>query len=113
MSGAPPSTLRNSLVAQHRQTWKLREYHLLSGAGLNGEPLSAGSPLRAHLPDVMKLHEGPDGIEIQESERNETLFYHKAKQTAGDDRYGSIVQDVIILGEVSALSSCIFISRLS
>ena len=102
MSGAPPSILQNSLVAQHRQTWKLREYHLLSGEGLNGEPLSAGNPLRSYLPDDMKLHERPDGIEIMEPGRNEALFYHKPSRDDGDR---STVQDIIILGEVSEFLS--------
>lgn len=84
-----------------------------SGAGLNAgdeEPLSAGNPLRAYLPDEVMIHERPNGVDIQEPGRNQSLFYHKAtglqptaQNSAGDDRDGSIVQDVIILGEVSKL----------
>ncbi|TDL26798.1 hypothetical protein BD410DRAFT_825292 [Rickenella mellea] len=41
LSGAPPSILQKSLIAQHRQTWKLREHHLVAGVGY--PPLSAAS----------------------------------------------------------------------
>ncbi|EIM88647.1 uncharacterized protein STEHIDRAFT_109023 [Stereum hirsutum FP-91666 SS1] len=79
LSGAPPPTLLRALVARHQQTWKLREYHLLSPEVPNGNsgttttttnnnnntnntntntqnvpdqycPLSMGDPLTAYLP---------------------------------------------------------------
>jgi len=91
LSGAPPQTLQASLIAQHRQTWKLREYHLLaevpystdtfvvepfpstdhhSGSagrdvqGLQPTPLPDGEALRAHLPPsgVLTIAESADTL---------------------------------------------------
>ncbi len=65
LDGAPPNSLQDGKVVCHRQTWKLREHHLLdndasssdSGVEMDREaeflcPLSPGDPLRSHFPAV-------------------------------------------------------------
>ena len=64
--------MQSSLIAQHRQTWKIREYHLLSdtvhgeemrtidarmtvdGEFRNFVGLPSGDPLRAHVPEEVR-----------------------------------------------------------
>lgn len=91
LAGAAPQTLQASLIAQHRQTWKLREHHLLAdvpfadtsswstdsdsadaadgqgrGEGLHPTPLPEGEALRAHLPpsDLLAVTETPEGVAL-------------------------------------------------
>jgi hypothetical protein len=123
LSGAPPPALQKCLVAHHRQTWKLREYHFSipgsvapnpgSVTDLSAvEPLSAGDPLNAYFPVKTRIFERPNGIEVHDPGRADPLFYENA--TCYDiftaDKYDNStmktsVQDVIILGEVS---ECVF-----
>jgi len=115
LSGAHPSVLQNSLVAQHRQTWKLQEYHLWahtpyrsdSSMGMDiNSPLSAGDPIQAHFPSGMTIHECQDGIEFRDPRKTRPSFYRKACHatvpsttdvTNGDETF---VQDVVVIGEV-------------
>ncbi|KDQ55953.1 hypothetical protein JAAARDRAFT_36742 [Jaapia argillacea MUCL 33604] len=93
LSGAPPVILHNSLVAQHRQTWKLREHHLLyypspassptsspsssssSSSFSAASPLLPGDPLRAWLPPGIKVQETSEGVEVWEPGRAESVKY--------------------------------------
>lgn len=73
------------------------------------EPLSAGDPLNAYFPAKTRISDRPNGIEVYDPRRAGSLFYEKAacyddSPIDGKDG-GSMqrsVQDVIILGEVSA-----------
>ncbi|KAF8889100.1 hypothetical protein BD779DRAFT_1611184 [Infundibulicybe gibba] len=76
LSGAPPLTLQKSMVVRHRQTWKLREHHLISSTPAQGfdcstspdvpGPLPAGDPLRSYFPTGTQIREHQDGIDVQE-----------------------------------------------
>ncbi|KAL5525167.1 hypothetical protein ACEPAF_9036 [Sanghuangporus sanghuang] len=72
LAGAWPSKLQDILVAQHNQTWRLREYHLLASPSsqtrytapsvseLNGTtedpvPLPVGDAILAHIPDGVAI----------------------------------------------------------
>jgi hypothetical protein len=108
--------LLKSLVAQHRQTWKLQEYHLLAPVSCLSDPstendtdspLSIGDPIRAHIPKGTKIEERPDGIDVQEPGDGKTLFYHRVPYAApftadrvNSDGDGVFVQDVLIMGSV-------------
>ncbi|KAJ8073012.1 hypothetical protein PM082_019880 [Marasmius tenuissimus] len=106
LQGAPPQLLQRSLVVRHRQTWKLREHHLIpsdssrsdSGIGLedgdNIEPLSAGDPLRSYFPTGTFIREHSWGIEVREPHK-ELLEYRRA--APGTSK--SSVVDIIITGE--------------
>ncbi|KZT03281.1 uncharacterized protein LAESUDRAFT_738329 [Laetiporus sulphureus 93-53] len=110
LSGASPSVLERSLVAQHPQLWKLREHHLYAEeddddlAGPNprlSEPLTAGSPLRAYIPTGTEVHEVPDGLEVKEPERPLVVYESWAAVRANPEkaRKRRRVRDVIITGE--------------
>src|SRR5262245_23559135 len=72
LRGAPPSVLQHSLLGQHRQTWKLREYHLSApdfsqaGSDINAapSPMPPGDPLRAHIPSGARFREFSDRMEV-------------------------------------------------
>ena len=103
LAGAPPNILHRSMVVRHRQTWKLREHHLLDDASLpdSGNPLSPGDPLRSHFPTGTKVEEGSDGLHVEEPGKRHILHYHRASLVASkheDER--SNVKDIIITGEV-------------
>lgn len=103
------------MVVRHRQTWKLREHHLLapdpsrsdSGIDLEGDnvdPLSAGDPLRSYFPTGTLIKEHRYGIEVHEPGSNEVLNYQRASLVAQQSHDGSYVQDIIITGEVNSAS---------
>ena len=99
LSGGPPSVLKDCLVAHHRQTWKLREYHLAQHEGLVGEklrPLGSGDPLKAHFPAGTRLQELSDSVDIREPGKD-VVHYRRTAHTGSD---GQKATDVIILGEV-------------
>jgi len=57
LSGAAPQTLQASLIAQHRQTWKLREYHLLAEVPYSSDairPSTTGLPVVDPFPSTDK-----------------------------------------------------------
>ncbi|KAI0314702.1 hypothetical protein OF83DRAFT_420640 [Amylostereum chailletii] len=107
LGGAPPRTLSVSVVARHQQTFRLREYHLLApedpvNAGKDAyRPLSAGDPLRAHLPIDLEIQEdGSRGMYVREPGRSTSAYYSRARERApGDTEYVARVREVLIAGE--------------
>ncbi|KAH7927562.1 hypothetical protein BV22DRAFT_1006674 [Leucogyrophana mollusca] len=109
LSGGPPPILHKSLVAQHRQTWKLREYRLVPPSDAdsypdNTRPLSSGDPLRAYFPLGTHIRESSSAIEVREPGRQDALRYLRWAPFDSDEisnREIQRLQDIIILGEVS------------
>ncbi|PFH48855.1 hypothetical protein AMATHDRAFT_148969 [Amanita thiersii Skay4041] len=109
LAGAPPSTLHKSMVVRHRQTWKLREHHLLneessipdSGIEIDPlRPLSAGDPLRSYFPIGIQIKEHRDGIHLQEPHTRHVLHYQRASLALGKNNNGKQhVRDIIVTGE--------------
>lgn len=111
LSGGPLKSLQKSTVVQHRQTWKLREHHLIasdltsSGSGIdhssvNIEPLAAGGPLTAYFPPGTQITENRGGIDVYRSPQRDVLHYQRSIISTVDNRRSS-VRDIIITGEVS------------
>jgi hypothetical protein len=111
LGGAPPHILQKSLVATHQQTWKLREYHLMSPAfsdidpdiDSNVEPLPSGDPLRAYFPIGTNIEEDREGIIVFAPNRSHSVRYQRTSRTTSQSRKhrgGKKVVDVIIMGEV-------------
>lgn len=111
LAGAPPNSLRSSKVVCHRQTWKLREHHLLdneasssdSGVEMDRQagflrPLSPGDPLRSHFPAGSLVKEDRDGIRVQEPGKLSVLHYRRASFVRSEPK--NAVTDIIITGEV-------------
>ncbi|KAG2130356.1 hypothetical protein DEU56DRAFT_815559 [Suillus clintonianus] len=104
LSGRSPSILHNCSVAQHRQTWKLREYHLIvsreadggaDGAKSPSPSLSSGDPLKAFFPPGIRIHEHVGSAEVHEPGKVATLSYKRCDaETEGAD-----VRDIIVVGE--------------
>ncbi|KAF4586280.1 hypothetical protein EYR38_010555 [Pleurotus pulmonarius] len=115
LSGAPPPVLQKSMVVRHRQTWKLREYHLLSAesssfsSGIyvdadNIHPLPAGDPLKSYFPTGTHISEHSGIIEVREPHSQDVVVYRRATSVATDGNNQSAcgtpcVLDVIITGE--------------
>ncbi|OCH92524.1 hypothetical protein OBBRIDRAFT_791118 [Obba rivulosa] len=124
LSGAEPSALQQGRVAQHPHYWRIREHHLLSGAGTlpitngtnrtngpqtNGAqaqqpdqlPLSPGDPLRAYIPQATEVRECPLGLEIKEPGRKDPVWYYSWGGANGTGRAWDPrrVRDVFITGE--------------
>ncbi|KAF7307869.1 hypothetical protein MKEN_01147400 [Mycena kentingensis (nom. inval.)] len=112
LQGAPPPTLQKSVIVRHKQTWKLREHHLLVPVdrfgGVDGdelckqEPLSAGDPLRAYLPTGTLYEETEEGLSVRDPVTGKDLWYSKAKGGPQEDeekRPRAVVRDIIIKGE--------------
>ncbi|OSX58008.1 hypothetical protein POSPLADRAFT_1049737 [Postia placenta MAD-698-R-SB12] len=109
LSGASPSVLERSLVAQHPQLWKLREYYLYAEddePDSAGEcamsvdarmPLSPGNPLRAYIPANTELRETAEGLEVLEPGRAPQRYesWARASKREGTRR----VRDMILKGE--------------
>lgn len=96
------------MVAQHPQTWKLREYHLMVPSEVDGisasEPstsLSLGDPLKAFFPPNIRISERSGCAEVYEPGEMAPLLY---RQTSSDAEVAcfaqSKIQDIILLGEV-------------
>lgn len=112
LQGGPPPILQESVIARHRQTWKLREHHLIgadpsdSGVEEDRDPLdvlSAGDPLRSYFPPGTQIREHQDRIEVQEPGRRGVLFYQRTGVN-GSQYFGvgygkGYVQDIVITGE--------------
>ncbi|KIK98448.1 hypothetical protein PAXRUDRAFT_823872 [Paxillus rubicundulus Ve08.2h10] len=99
LSGGAPAVLCDSLVAQHRQTWKLREYHLIELQDLTGkktQPLELGDPLKAYFPSGTRMTELSDSAEVHEPGRGDILHYWRPSHAVSHDRQ---VIDIIVLGE--------------
>jgi hypothetical protein len=98
------------MVVRHRQTWKLREHHLIvtdsscsdSGIGLESdtvEPVAGGDPLRSYFPTGTKVTETREGIEVYYPAHRDIIRYQRMSD-ALNTRGASSVHDVIITGEV-------------
>jgi len=114
LSGAPPPTLNNSLVARHQQTWRLHEYHLLLPEDLDSAaakaaladprywPLSPGDPLRAYLPHGLAIEHERSGIRVREPGHVADTFYCRCPAPeAITPEYTKRVREILIAGEVS------------
>lgn len=111
LSGAPPSVLQRSLVAQHRQTIKVHEWHLLDPEDNDEQvfspycmravvaPLPPGNPSRAYVPDNLEMTEVPDGLELSAPGLAAPVVYHSNASAAR--MKGRRVRDVFLTGEVS------------
>ncbi|KAF8626660.1 hypothetical protein AX15_004751 [Amanita polypyramis BW_CC] len=113
LAGAPPNILHKSMVVRHRQTWKLREYHLLDEASLSNpsnemnedtdypQSLSPGDPLHSYLPVGTKIEEGRDRLHVQEPGKRHILQYHRASSHVTRKSGDALpdVKDIIITGE--------------
>jgi hypothetical protein len=116
LSGAPPPTLSNSVVAWHPQTWRLREYHLLLPEDLGDEakmtaavehprykPLSPGDPLRAYLPQGLTIDHTSNGVNVYEPGRVADTFYHRSPAPEHiTAEYAERIREILIAGEVGA-----------
>jgi len=121
LAGGPPSVVQRSIVGRHKQTWRLREYHLLSedlpksNSGINIdqdlEPLPGGDPLNSYFPQDLQIRETCKGLTIQHLNSNKTLVYQKSKLSLGSQQNSERgescnrkVHDIIIAGEVCRCS---------
>jgi len=118
LSGAPPPTLSNSVVAWHMQTWRLREYHLLLPEDPGDEakmtaavehpryrPLSPGDPLRAYLPQGLTVDRtsASKGMNVYEPGRVADTFYHRSPAPEHiTTEYAERIREILIAGEVGA-----------
>ncbi|KAF5353489.1 hypothetical protein D9756_007959 [Leucocoprinus leucothites] len=114
LGGAPPHVLQKSVIARHQQTWKLREYHLVtpdissSDSGidldmdLNIVPLPAGDPLRSYFPNGTHIKEDREGITVLAPHRSGSIRYQRAPRNIphpSKREEAKKVADVIIMGE--------------
>lgn len=112
LTGASPSVLRKSLVAQHSQTIKVREWHLLEPTEDEAEhldpedavPLAPGNPGRGYIPDGTQIKVSADRLELIRYTfgPKKVLVYHSwasVQKMGAADR----VKDVFLTGEVSSL----------
>jgi hypothetical protein len=97
------------MVAQHRQTWKLREYHLTVSRGADGiaggaDPpsLSSGDPLKAFFPSGIRIHEHAGTAEVHEPGKMAPLSYRQSSACGVENKgFGCPeIQDIIVIGEV-------------
>ncbi|KAI6037966.1 hypothetical protein EDC04DRAFT_3141777 [Pisolithus marmoratus] len=98
LSGGPPSVLRDCQVAQHRQTWKLREYHLLgSQESLDKvQRLGLGDALRAFFPSGVRLREYSESLEVYVPGMEEAIHYQRSLHSKALEQS---VGDIIVIGE--------------
>ncbi|KAI0339133.1 hypothetical protein BDW22DRAFT_1362095 [Trametopsis cervina] len=79
LSGAPPSILHRSLVAQHRQTLKIQEWHLIededSSLSSRPQPLAAGNPCRGYVPNDLAVRVVGDSLELTMPGATEPVVY--------------------------------------
>jgi hypothetical protein len=95
------------MVAQHRQTWKLREYHLTVSTGADGitdgtKSLSSGDPLKAFFPSGIRIHEHAGIVEVLEPGKMAPLFYRQPSACSAEAEGFKCpeIQDIIVVGEV-------------
>ncbi|KAJ2914010.1 hypothetical protein MD484_g6406, partial [Candolleomyces efflorescens] len=62
LGGADPQFIQKSIVGRHQQTWKLREWHLISDQEGGVDSLSAGDPLFSYFPVGCKLSETSEDL---------------------------------------------------
>ncbi|EIW76650.1 hypothetical protein CONPUDRAFT_139394 [Coniophora puteana RWD-64-598 SS2] len=107
LSGGPPSALQKSLVAQHRQTWRLREYHLMVADtdGRSKRCLATGDPLRGFFPVGTHIRETSGGIEVQQPRTEDALCYQSSSSSphspSSDPNHSHWreIADIMIVGE--------------
>lgn len=105
LSGRSPSILHDCLVAQHHQTWKLREYHLMAPSEADGitagEQLLLGDPLRGFFLSGNRIYEHSGCVELHEPGKMVPLLYRQSSssnaEVSGFEH--PKIQDIIILGE--------------
>ena len=106
LSGAPPSILQRSLVAQHRQTIKVREWHFLEPEGHpldeNRHPLGPGNPSRGYVPDGIELHEYSDKLEVVRIGQRRPITYYSTAAAAKMGALGRVC-DIFLTGEVPSV----------
>lgn len=99
------------MIFRHRQTWKLREHHLIASdpsfsdsgidhSSVNIEPLGPGDPLTAYFPPGTQIAENREGIDVYRSSQRDVLHYQRSSIDTVDNRRSS-VRDIVITGEVS------------
>jgi hypothetical protein len=88
------------MFARQRQTWKLREHHLIRSPSTSSssEPLPIGPPLKAFFPS-MTLKEDKDGLDVTAPDG---VVYRYTRYKPGMKNIDSI--DCILTGEASPLS---------
>ncbi|KAG2078451.1 hypothetical protein BDR04DRAFT_1041411 [Suillus decipiens] len=106
LSGRPPSILHNCMVPQHRQAWKLREYHLTVSRDANGIvakslSLGSGDPLKAFFPSGIRIHEHAGGVEVYEPGKMAPLSYRQPSACVVETEGFKCpeIQDIIVVGE--------------
>ncbi|KAK0493683.1 hypothetical protein EDD18DRAFT_1107683 [Armillaria luteobubalina] len=105
---APPPVLQKNLVVKYRQTWKLREHHLLTTEPVTNspvstevddfDPLSSGDPLRSYFTTGTHIKEDHNGLEVHEPGGKEPLHYKRAYFLQPDEQRH--VCDIILTGEL-------------
>jgi hypothetical protein len=97
------------MVAQHRQTWKLREYHLTVSSGTHcisggakSQSLGSGDPLKAFFPSGIRIHEHAGTAEVHEPGKPAPLSYTQPSAYGVENRGFECpeIQDIIVIGEV-------------
>jgi hypothetical protein len=119
--GAPPSFLERSVTAQHRQTWRLQEHHLLRAAGDGTERVATAAFATASQADGHSAFTGyfapesriaqPNGsshtLEVAGPEQ-QTIVYHTWTEHGyvGAEDIGSDLEvvDIIVTGQASLFS---------
>ncbi|GJE88966.1 hypothetical protein PsYK624_050540 [Phanerochaete sordida] len=106
LSGGPPSVLQRGLVAQHRQTIKVREWHFVAPEpdpdapppADPPRPLGPGNPSRGYVPDGIEISEHSDRLEILLAGNRRPVVY---LSWAAVKKQGlqARVQDVFLTGE--------------
>ena len=104
--------LQKSLVAQHRQTLKVREWHFVApepDAHAPGaeppRPLGAGNPSRGYVPNEIEISEHSEHLELLLPGQKRPVVYlswASVQRQGLQDR----VQDVFITGEVRVRVLC-------
>lgn len=104
------------MVAQHQQTWKLREYHLAApdisssdsgvdlGLDRNISALPPGEPLRSYFPNGTHIKEDREGLNVLVPNRGGSMRYQRASRVSSHSPKrtdGSRVVDIIVMGEVT------------
>jgi hypothetical protein len=98
--GAPPVFVERAGLAQHRQTWRLREHHLLSGV-----PLRAGGALEAHMPASGIFAETSDVLRVTDPRTGAEHVYYtwdadaQGHPGAPPELAGAEVLDTLLTGE--------------
>lgn len=100
LAGAPPPTLLQSIVIRHRQTWKLREYHLQIPSDDTAR-LSARAPvgtsLRSYLPRTVKTQEDDTGLTMTDA--SDRVYRYKRSTHIDKTLPLDSICDIIIIGD--------------